>query len=568
MSARGAGTKSPELRFDPPPDCPDPSSLVADLDTLLRTRLLIQANSGGGKSHAIRAMLEQTHGRVLHLVLDPEGEFATLREQFPYVLAGKEGDVPAHPKVARVLCRRLMEAGASAIIDLYDLTLSERREFVKLFLTELMALPRTLWQPTLVVLDEAHLFVPERGSGESQSTDAVIAVCTQGRKRGFCPVLATQRISKLHKDAAAELLNKLVGRTALDVDMKRAGDELGMDREQRLTLRDLAPGEFYAYGPALGGRVQRVTSAPVRTRHQAAATAGLVLSPTADVAALVAQLGDIPALASREAETVESLQRRVRELEAAQRTLSSSLTTAEAAQLRGQVAVAMETLSVVHRDLQSAMGVLSKAALVITTLQEPHAATPVAAPVVSRPGTLRTPGPVARGSAGSDCSLSKTQRRMLSVLVQLDALGVEWPERRTMAGWAGVSHTTGTFSNQLRGMREAGAIEVQGDRIRITEAGRGYADDAPPIRTLAELHEVWAGKFSTTVAKLFRALLVLSGSQLRPVLKADLAAAVGVSHTTGTFSNQLRELRSPGVIEPVDAQRVRLTSLVFPEGLA
>jgi DNA helicase HerA-like ATPase len=79
----------------------------------------------------------------------------------------------------------------------------------------------------------------------------VITLCTQGRKRGFCAVLATQRISKLHKDAAAELLNKLIGRTGLDVDVKRAGDELGFDKEERQDLPRSSPGEFFVYGPAI-----------------------------------------------------------------------------------------------------------------------------------------------------------------------------------------------------------------------------------------------------------------------------------------------------------------------------
>jgi hypothetical protein len=57
--------------------------------------MLIQANSGGGKSRAIRQLLEQTHGRVQQLVLDPEGEFATLRERFDYVLAGRGAEAVA-----------------------------------------------------------------------------------------------------------------------------------------------------------------------------------------------------------------------------------------------------------------------------------------------------------------------------------------------------------------------------------------------------------------------------------------------------------------------------------------
>ena len=84
--------------------------LAGDLDVLVDTRLLVQANSGGGKSWALRRLLEQTHGRVQHLVIDPEGEFATLRERFDYVLAARQGgDTAADPRAARLLAERLLE---------------------------------------------------------------------------------------------------------------------------------------------------------------------------------------------------------------------------------------------------------------------------------------------------------------------------------------------------------------------------------------------------------------------------------------------------------------------------
>ena len=38
------------------------SSDSIDLDSLLNTRLLVQANSGGGKSWLLRRILEQSHG--------------------------------------------------------------------------------------------------------------------------------------------------------------------------------------------------------------------------------------------------------------------------------------------------------------------------------------------------------------------------------------------------------------------------------------------------------------------------------------------------------------------------
>ena len=41
------------------------------------------------------------------------------------------------------------------MVDLYELKLTERRRFVKLFLESLIRLPRNIWGPTLVILDEA-----------------------------------------------------------------------------------------------------------------------------------------------------------------------------------------------------------------------------------------------------------------------------------------------------------------------------------------------------------------------------------------------------------------------------
>ena len=34
-----------------------------------------------------------------------------------------------------------------------------------------------------MILDEAHLYCPERGSGEAKSTEAVISLMSQGRER-------------------------------------------------------------------------------------------------------------------------------------------------------------------------------------------------------------------------------------------------------------------------------------------------------------------------------------------------------------------------------------------------
>jgi hypothetical protein len=300
-------------------------ALAADLSSLIDTRLLVQANSGGGKSWCLRRLLEQTHGAVQHLVLDPEGEFASLRERYDYVLAARHGgDTAADPRSAKLLAERLLELGVSAIVDLYELKAHDRIRFVRFFLEALVDAPKTLWHPALVVVDEAHVYCPQQG--EAESAGPVVDLATRGRKRGFCAVLATQRLSKLHKDAAAECNNKLIGRSALDVDMRRAADELGFTgREEQHRLRELREGQFFAFGPAISRTVTLVKIGPVQTTHPKAGArlAFTAPPPTAKVKALLPKLADLPAEAEARQKTVAELQADVarlrRELGQAQR---------------------------------------------------------------------------------------------------------------------------------------------------------------------------------------------------------------------------------------------------------
>jgi len=165
-------------------------------------------------------------------VLDNEGEFASLREAVDVLLVGAGGELPANPRHAALLARRLLEYQVSALVDLYELKLPERRRFVRLFLEALVHLPREPWRPLLVILDEAHLYCPERGAGEAESTESVVSLMSQGRKRGYAGIIATQRLSKLHKDAAAKANNVIIGRTWLDADQARGRRGAG-SRESR-----------------------------------------------------------------------------------------------------------------------------------------------------------------------------------------------------------------------------------------------------------------------------------------------------------------------------------------------
>lgn len=297
--------------------------VAIDVDRLLVSRLLVQANSGGGKSRALRRLLEQTFGRCQQIVLDWEGEFATLREKFDYVLIGKGGEAAARVDTAALVAIRLLELGNSAVIDLSELG-SERHAYVAAFLDSMINAPRDLWHAVMVVVDEAHRLCPEKGKArkkeERKSTEdsraAVIALMDLGRKRGYCGVLATQRIAKLDKDAAYECTNKLIGRS-ISADAKRAGEEIDLaPREAIQKLSTLRPGEFYAFGPAFGDEIRLVRTGPVQTTHpEPGQAAPPPPPPSAKVREVLSKLKDLPADAVEEARTVGQLRARVRELE-------------------------------------------------------------------------------------------------------------------------------------------------------------------------------------------------------------------------------------------------------------
>lgn len=597
----------PTIQFTPfdrtgtavPVDC-----VPVDLDRLITSRLLVQANSGAGKSRALRALLESTHGHVQQIVFDPEGEFSSLREHFNYVLAGVDGDVPATPESARVLCRRLMELGASAVLDLYDLSPTERRRYVRLFLEELMALPRELWRPLLVVIDEAHNFCPERGAGESESTDAVKALCSQGRKRGYCAVLASQRLSKVHKDAAAELLNKLIGRTSMDVDIRRAADDLGFNKEQGSALKKLQPGQFYAYGPAISDEVQLVCTPEVLTTHPEAGRIGYTPPPAPEaIRALVEQLQDLPQRAEQEARTMESLQNqlesargevkrwkneaeknkagvlKVVDHDAIQRAVEKAVANVHE-EYRRKIGSALADVRQAEKELCALLQNQTEATSAVTDFYAAQVKEEMLKPKASTKQNYTggferdTPQPVKEQLPSTRVTSTKTQvtatdistpqQNILNALATFEALGVRQPQRHNIAVWANQSPKSSGYRNNLSTLNSKAYIFYPtGQTAALTDKGRA-ASRAQAIRSLDELHEAWMGRFSGPQRAMLRVLINTYPDAMK---RSDLAYHTNQSPKSSGFRNNMSNLCSFGVARYPDGNSIAATQLLFPDVL-
>lgn len=277
-----------------------------DLWKLISGKLLLQANTGGGKSWAIRRIVEQCYGKIPQIILDTEGEFANLREKYDFILIGKGQDIAANSKTAVLLAHRLIEERVSAIIDLLEMTPYERETFVRNFVQAMTNAPRKLWLPTLLIVDEAQTYAPEGDKTECGRTlhDAAFKF----RKRNFGILFATPRISALSKNVISTCKNKLIGYSSLDNDMKRAAFELGFStREETLSLRNLDPGEFFVFGSAISKEVIKVKIGGTKTRHGTETynpSNAKIAPPTDKVKKALAKLADLPQEAEKEATTI------------------------------------------------------------------------------------------------------------------------------------------------------------------------------------------------------------------------------------------------------------------------
>src|SRR5260370_15862515 len=223
-----------------------------------------------------------------------------------------------------MVAEKLMELRASAICDLFETfrkTPQSRHAWTRAFCNALLDAPKKFWHPMILFIDEFQKFVPEKGTGESEGSEAVIGIGTAGRKRGICLIGATHRLGKVRKEVTAELLNRFVGPTFEDVDVKRAADLLSVLKEDQkkffAEMRMLEPGNFYCFGRAVSKVRVLCKIGPVETTHPEMGSAEHAAEPpppTAAIAKLLPKLADLPRAAEEKARTIEEFKKQIREL--------------------------------------------------------------------------------------------------------------------------------------------------------------------------------------------------------------------------------------------------------------
>lgn len=170
-------------------------------------RFAIIGKSGGGKTNTLKVFAEQwlKNGWPL-VIIDPMNNFRSLRDSgLPLIVAGmrKSADIRFIPETARQLAAFSFTERVSIVLDTSFHEPGEDIEALKEFL-------ETLWrltlrqdedaarQPFAILIDEAHLFIPQ--SGKTEITDLLIDISKRGRQMNVSMAFTTQRPAAIDKE--------------------------------------------------------------------------------------------------------------------------------------------------------------------------------------------------------------------------------------------------------------------------------------------------------------------------------------------------------------------------------
>lgn len=223
--------------------------------------------TGSGKTSAakrglVEPVMEIYGSRVI--VLDPTGAWWGLRlgrdgrsKGYPiYIFGGDHGDYPLRARDAGLLAETFATSSDSAVFDMSLMTVSERTAFFTEFAETIR---RKNKGPLHLVIDEAHLFMPQAGAASGGAVPAMLHAANNlvslGRSRGLRIALISQRPAKVHKDSLTQVQSLVAMRLLAPQDRKAIADWIAdqadpvKGKEIIASLPSLKPGEAWVWSP-------------------------------------------------------------------------------------------------------------------------------------------------------------------------------------------------------------------------------------------------------------------------------------------------------------------------------
>lgn len=138
----------------------------------------------------------------------------------------------------------LLRPGRAAVIDMTGILPELQSMVVSRLLTDIFeARKRRLISPGMVVVEEAHNYIPERGTGNAASTNIVRTIAAEGRKFGLGLMVISQRPARVDKNVISQCNTQIIMRVTNPNDLKALSKGLeGMTTELEEEIKRLPAG--------------------------------------------------------------------------------------------------------------------------------------------------------------------------------------------------------------------------------------------------------------------------------------------------------------------------------------
>lgn len=476
--------------------------------------------TGSGKTSATKAGLIEpaleASERVI--VIDPTGAYWGLRTGANskkngyriYVFGGDHGDYPLMARDAELLAEAFGTSTDSAIFDTSLMTVSERTSFFTQFAE---AIRRKNRGPMKLVIDEAHLFMPQAGAQFGGATPAMLHagnnLVSLGRSRGLRITLVSQRPAKLHKDSLTQVQSLVAMRLVAPQDRKAirewVADQADASKGDEIiaSLPSLKPGEAWIWAPQDGVLERARFPLPKSYDSSRAPSIGDAdapkLSPI-DLDKLADRLKTVEI--ERKSKDPKELNKRITELEGqlrrAENNSAVDATPAEISPEERQAlinqgfesgvkqtsAIYTERLASIRDMTRNLVDELVRAGVASPTSEPPIAAVKPRSIAVHK-ATRQVSAVVKAGTGPGDATLPKGERAILICLAQRPN-GCKRPQLTALTGFA-----RSTRDSYIQRLGAKAMVDTGGERVTITDVGRSALGEFDPLPTGNALHQKW-----------------------------------------------------------------------------
>lgn len=542
--------------------------LALPVDAVTQTFAILGIRGSGKTNTAVDLAEELLAARQQVVILDPVDVWFGLRSSANgkdsgyqiTILGGEHGDLPLDAAAGATLADFVVDHGASIVISLRHLSMSDQRRFAADFATRLYERKGETKSrsPLHLIVDECDEFVPQRiPPGGERMFGAFDRIVRRGRAAGIGVTLISQRAQVVNKDVLSQIETLICHRVLHKLDRKaleawiEAHDVDSQGDAFMASLASLERGDAWVWSPEWLGIFQRVHMRARKTFDSSATPkAGEKRQEPKQLAAV-----DLDELRKRLAATIEKAKaedpkelqrqiadrdRRIRELEKAKPVAAPPVDTAAIVeQVTEQVTARAHDFyakrsNLVISALQKAIEQLSSNGFVSPAVRiSPTAPSrPAGHSVVA--AAERPIKPARTSSSGPGEKLPKAERAILSVLAQFGSR-----TKVQIAILCGYSHKGGGFNNALSALRSAGYISDAGVGIEATSEGLDALGNYDPLPTGRDLLDYWLRREGKAERSILEAL-----SERQALSKAELAEVCGYSESGGGFNNALSRLRT------------------------